>query len=350
MSLVESEARLEEFYPETKPVATFWRQGTEGTYYWRLLIPARHLPARVNSLTYRDTNEECMARQEGTAVWQFLGDLERTKFAARIQSEGVRSLMEVDDNYLVPAPTAPGIRGGWSPTVRKSWETGATGYSHQAHRLLLSSIDGLIASTDEIANQYEGRVPAGIIVCPNSVDPADWEPVAHGHTDRNTVVGYAGSDSHYYDLALVERALDRAHRMGASLVKMGAHQNPWSWPHEQIPWTNDLPGYRKSLQSLDVGLCPLKRGRWHDCKSDIKCMEYLMAGVLPIVQADSPVYGEWADIVPSATTPKEWERVLADVLSWSVEERFRVWARAHAWLLEHKTIHQHIGKWRRAIR
>jgi hypothetical protein len=343
MSLASSSAKLEEFYPDTDPIATFWRQGTEGTYYWRLLIPARHLPARVNSLTYEDSRKDVFARQDGVAIWQFLGDLERTKSAATIQSAGVKTLMEVDDNYLLPPPVVPGFKSGWVSGVRKSFETGASGYSHQAHRLLLPSIDGLIVSTDELANQYEGLVPAGITVCPNSVDPDDWEPV--GRVDRRVVVGYAGSDSHFYDLALVERALDYASRNGASLMKIGAHQNVWRWPHEQMVWTDNLADFRRNLQSIDIGLCPLKSSRWHDSKSDIKAMEYIMAGALPIVQGDSPVYRDWVDLVPSASTPKEWERAVREVLSWDESERLAMWQTAYDWLLENKTIHQHLHKW-----
>ena len=110
MSLVEE--RLKEYTPEGTPIATFWRQGTEGTFYWRLLIPARHLPARVNSLMWDDYTGG-PDRQEGdTAIWQFLGDLERTKFVARMQDRGIRCLMEVDDNYLLPAPHVPGLGVG----------------------------------------------------------------------------------------------------------------------------------------------------------------------------------------------------------------------------------------------
>lgn len=348
MSLVASDARLEEFYPDTEPVATFWRQGTEGTYYWRLLIPARHLPARVNSLTHADTRRNCMERQDGPAIWQFLGDLERTKFAAAIQTRGVKSMMEVDDNYLVPAPTAPGIKSPWVVSIRDSFAIGASGYSNQAHRLLLPSIDGLIVSTDELANQYDGLVPAGIHVCPNSIDPADWAPVEHGHTDRKLVVGYSGSDSHFYDLALVERALGYA-ATRATLMKLGAHQNRWRWPHEQFPWTDDLASFRRALQGLDIGLCPLKRSRWHDSKSDIKAMEYVMAGAIPIVQADSPVYSEWAARTLSASTPKQWERAVKEAIGMTADERHALWKSLHDYVLGERTIDKHIHKWRAAL-
>lgn len=344
---------LREFTPDETPIATFWRQATEGTFYWRLLVPARHLPARINVLKTTDIWDEQghekdpLLRQEGVAIWQFLGDLERTKFAAKVQSEGVPCLMDVDDNYLVPPPRVPGMRKAWQTTVRKSRLKGETGYSHQAHRWILPSIDGLIVSTDELANRYDGLVPAGITVCPNSVEPDDWEPIER--EDRNVVVGYAGSDSHYYDLFTVERALDIAYHSGASLVKMGAHGNDWRWPHEEIAWTDDLAAYRLSLQKIDIGLCPVKRSPWHDCKSDIKAMEYIMAGALPIVQADSPCYADWVDLVPSASTPKQWERAMKEVLSWDTYERLGVWQTAYDWLLENKTIASHIGKWRSCL-
>lgn len=348
MSIVEGE-RLKEYLPDSPPLATMWRQGTEGTNYWRLLIPARHLPARINSLLYSDTlGEDPLARQEGVAIWQFLGDVERTKFAARIQAAGVKSMMEVDDNYLIPAPTSPNMKSGWRATVRKSFERGETGYSHQAHRWILPSIDGLICSTDELAARYEPLVPAGVHVCPNSVELDDWEFVEHGHTERRVTVGYAGSDSHYYDLFLVERALDYASRK-ADLVKMGAHGNNWRWPHTIHPWTDDLAEYRRNLQGIDIGLCPLKRSDWHDCKSDIKAMEYVMAGALPIVQADSPVFKDWVGIVPSASTEKQWEKTVKDVLSWDWEERHEVWGLAYRFLMGNKTIDWHIDKWHTAI-
>ena len=333
-----------EYLPSGPVRATFWRQATEGTNYWRLLLPARHLPGRVNEVLNSDTeNPDPVARQEGVAIWQFLGDLHRTRFAARVQSEGVPCLMEVDDNYLVPAPHMPGRGKSWVSTVRQSFEAGESGYSHQAHRMILPSLDGLIVSTDELANRYDG-LTRHIHVCPNSVDPDDWPKVTYRRRDF-PVVGYAGSDSHYYDLTLIERALDWAARH-TKLAKLGADIRVWRWEHEQVPWTNDLEEYRRNLQKVDIGLCPLKRSNWHDCKSDIKAMEYLMAGAIPIVQADSPCYRDWINLVPSASTPKQWEKAVQEVVLMSHDEREKLWRRAYEWLLKHKTIEGNIQKWR----
>ena len=335
-----------EYVPESTPVATFWRQATEGTFYWRLLIPARHLPARVNSLTWADIDhEDPLHRQEGTAVWQFLGDLGRTKFAAGIQAAGVRSLMEVDDNYLTPAPHMPGREPTWSRSYRDAVVNGR--YSHAAHRQICRGVDGIIVSTEPLAFDYEKVTDKPIFLCPNSIEPDDWEPV--DTTERALTMGYAGSDSHQYDLHLVDRALDWAARKGVGLVKIGITTKKWRWLHEQVPWTNDLDAYRRSLQKIDIGLCPLKRSRWHDGKSDIKSLEYLMAGALPIVQADSPCYRDWVGRVPSASTPKQWEQVVRDVVQMDHDEREAMRLEALDYLMNNKLIQHHIHRWREAV-
>lgn len=339
-----------EFLPDTVPLATWWRQTTPGTFYWRCLIPARHLPGRVNALHWDDFaldsgGEPVLHRQAGTAIWQFLGNATRGLIAAHIQAQGTRVLMEVDDNYLSPPPRMPGTTSQWTTTLDRSEEDR---YSHQAHRRLIEWMDGVIVSTPFLADLYAQHTQAPIFVCPNSVDPDDWEPV--GERDRNVTVGYAGSDSHRYDLHLVERALDTAHRAGADLVKLGATTKQWRWPHHQEPWTNDLDLYRRSLQKIDIGLCPVRRSAWHDGKSDIKALEYVMAGAIPIVQADSPCYSEWVDLTFSASTAKQWDRAVKEALALNPDQRQSMWADLRRHVLLNKTIGSHIHKWREAIR
>ena len=47
----------------------------------------------------------------------------------------------------------------------------------------------------------------------------------------------------------------------------------------------------------------------------------------------------------SASTPKQWERAVKEVLSWDMDERRAAWRKGYDWLLEHKTIQTHIHKW-----
>jgi hypothetical protein len=348
-----------EYLPEGSDVlATWWIQLTPGTTYWRAALPAKHLPGQALRLTFSDLKEDAggqviVPRQRGTAIWQFVGVAMRALIMAHQQDQGVRVLMELDDNYLhaPPIPFAPGTRQ-WKATLSRD---DASEYSHQAHRKIIRWVDGLIVSTEELAERYALRTQAPIYHCPNSIDLDDWPGHSEGWGRSRTsdfdalAIGYAGSASHRYDIALIERGMDWAWRQPNVKLKMLGQSSGDRYPHESIPWSQDLADYRRNLQVLDVGLCPLKRSDWHDCKSDIKAMEYLLAGAVPIVQGDTPCYKDWIDVVPSATTEKDWLKQIKWAVQAPREELREAWQRGYDFLLANKLIDQHIAKWREAV-
>lgn len=332
-------------------LATWWPQATPGTTYVRCQIPARHLPGKLEDLTTRslvpdENGDPFLVGQEGYAsIWQFPGNATRGLMMAQAQEQGHKVMIEVDDNYLKPPPSIPGLRGDWQGKLDR---TVYDKHSYAAHRKLAQWVDGVIVSTPTLVEVYERATSAPVFLCPNAVDPADWDGT-YPENDGPLRIGYAGSPSHMYDFALIDRALDWASRAGLSLYKFGLKNTTWRWEHTEAPWTNTLSDYRKSLRVLDIGLCPLKRGEWHDCKSDLKAMEYTMAGVLPIVQADSPAYADWVDVVPSASTEKQWEKVVKEIGSMDRAEIFMLWTDALKFVYEHKTIDRLIGNWREAV-
>lgn len=332
-------------------LATFWTQLTPGTTYWRCTLPAKHLPGNVLHLKWEDLIEQedgrvVLPRQVGASIWQFVGNGARALLMAHLQSQGIKAIMEVDDNYTAPVPHIPGRNVQWQVKLDRS---PSDNYSIQAHRLIIKWVDAVICATPYLANVYESKTKAPIYVCPNSVDLDDW-PEPRKKDDGIRRIGYAGSDSHRYDLTLIDRALDHASREpGIEVWKIGNRTAQWRWEHKQMEWSDDLAGYRRNLAVLDVGLCPLKRSVWHDCKSDIKAMEYLLAGAVPIVQRDSPCYSDWVDIVPSATTEKDWRKVVKWACFAPRDELKEVYDRGMKYLMENKLIQHHIHKWHEAI-
>jgi hypothetical protein len=354
------EGELEEFVSPDAPLATWWVQMTPGTTYWRANVPAKHLPGDALRLKYADLKEDAegrviVPRQRGnTAIWQFVGVAVRALIMAHQQDQGLRVLMELDDSYLhaPPIPPLPGVIREWGTRIDRE---NAAEYSYPAHRKIIRWCDGLIVSTEELASRYAQRTQAPIYHCPNSVDLDDWPGHSEGWGRSRTsdsdalAIGYAGSGSHRYDIALIERGMDWAWRQPNVKLKMLGQSSGDRYPHENIPWSDNLADYRRNLQVLDVGLCPLKRSDWHDCKSDIKAMEYLLAGAVPIVQRDSPCYRDWVDVVPSATTEKDWLRQIKWAVQSPREELQDAWQRGYDFLLKNKLISQHISKWRRAV-
>jgi hypothetical protein len=332
-------------------LATFWRQATPGTTYWRGYLPMLYLPGQViqmdaNTFSWDDETKTLSSpHQKGVAIWQFLGDDGRSRIALQLQRQGVKTIMEIDDNYLRYAPPLYGKHGAWAKTHREALESG-NGYSTEMHRKVVPMMDALIVSTDDLANEYDS-VHDNIHVCPNSVDPTDWNVE---RTESDVLrIGYYGSPSHMKDYPLAKKALKWAAMQDDVEVSMIGFAPP-AFSGKVVPWNDDLFGGRAALGNIDVGIAPIKRNPWADGKSDVKAMEYAMAGVMPILH-DAPPYSPWKDMgwewMPS--NEKEWDEAIRDIVSMRDEVKALA-AAAKKYVLEYRTIQGNIGSWEAAIR
>jgi hypothetical protein len=339
-----------DFVREGEALATFYRQATPGTTYWRGYIPMRKLPGQVvpvepDSLTENEDGTINLKHARGTLIWQFLGDDGRSRIASQLQRQGFPTLMEVDDNYLRFAPPMYGKISAWQRTHAEAMATG-NGYSIEMHRKIVPTMDGIICATDALANEYE-RLNDNIFVCRNSIDPDDWDvPRTESETLR---IGYYGAPPHIRDYPRAKKALKWASMQdGVEVVMIGF--SPPGWTGKVLPWADNLFDARRNLGQIDVGIAPLTRNPWADGKSDIKALEYAMAGVMPIVQ-DAPPYAPWKDEAGWEWMPKdekEWDEAIRDVVSMRDQVPLMA-AEAKAYVLNNRTIDHEIHAWREAI-
>lgn len=340
-----------DFVREGEALATFIRQATPGTTYWRCYIPARYLPGQVmpmeaDSLSEHEDGSISVKNAKGALVWQFLGDDGRSRVALQMQRQGTPTFMEVDDNYLRFAPPLYGKFGAWTKTHAEAMENG-TGYSVEMHRKVVPLMDGIVCATENLADEYS-EWNDNVRVARNAVDPTDWEALPEREESDVLRIGYYGSPSHVKDWPLAKKALKWAGRQpDVEVVMIGF--TPPGWTGAVFPWEDQLFAARAHLTKIDVGIAPLKRNSWADGKSDVKAMEYAMAGVMPIVQ-DAPPYSPWVesgwDFCPS--TEDEW----MDVIQHVVKNRECVKPAAAAakdYVLRERTIEQEIVAWREAL-
>lgn len=331
-------------------LASFWRQATPGTTYWRGYLPMLYLPGQVipmdaDSIAMGDDGNLILNGQEGVAIWQFLGDDARSRIALQMQRQGLKTLMEVDDNYLRFAPPLYGKNGSWARTHAEAVKNG-TGYSVEMHRKIVPLMDGIIVATDQLADEYSSWND-NVYVCPNSVDPTDWNV----QRDESDVlrIGYYGSPSHVRDWPLVKKAIKRIRRLpDVEVVLIGFR--PPGWTGEVLPWADNLFDARANLGRIDVGIAPLTRNPWADGKSDVKALEYAMAGVMPIVQ-DAPPYQPWVDSGWEwcPRTEADWNDVLHQIVEMRDDVPLLA-AEAKDYVLNNRTIQSNIESWREAIR
>ncbi len=335
---------------EGECLATFWRQATPGGAYVRCLLPARWLPGqslpiRQSDLWWNDELDQLhMPRQRGgAAVWQFLGDNFRSRIAWGLQDQGVRTLMEVDDNYTHPHPRPPGAVVAWHRTIEEAKR--GTGYSNEMHRLLIPTLDGVIVSTEYLRDIYLEYTDS-VYVCPNCVDPADWEDLEEKPSDVLRIV-YSGSQSHLRDAPQLNKAMKWGSRQKGVEVWLQGVNPPWTFA-SHVPWTETLAEYRRKLGAFHVGLAPVIPGYWADGKSDLKALEYTMAGVVPFIANEEPYRPWWGtDFVVESSEDAWLERV-----KWIVRNRDalpELLQEARDYVLGQRTIGANVWRWKEAI-
>jgi hypothetical protein len=338
--------RSDEFH-HPEPLATWWRQDSPGTYYWRCLIPARRLPGQVlvfkGSDLAENEGEIVYPRQQGTAIWQFPGNATTGTIMAGMQSDGIRVLIEVDDSYL-HAPDV-GLHGGWQAELDRSGQTDR--FSLPAHEKLCRFADGIIVATPELEALYS-QINPNVWVCPNQIEPDDWK-ASQAPADGVLRIGWGASHSHLVDAPLVRRALRWAADQPNVEVWVFGIGDVYKFPGsvKKVPWTDDQDVYRANLSRCDVMICPLIETKWSQYKSDLKAMEAAMSGAWPIVSTASP-YKPWHDRTMSCTTAKDWEQAIR----WAVRHRDEIpalAAEAKSYVVAERTIERNIGLWSEAV-
>lgn len=289
--------------PDPELRATWYYQATYATTYVRCLLPARVLPGMAVDyvhLAESENGDVVFQDHSGAAVFQFPGDASRARLMLAMKQMGIRTLIEVDDNYLTASPNN---NPGWARAISA---THISHHSMEGHQEIVKLADGVIVSGEPLYKIYK-KVHPHVYVCQNSVDPADWHMIDKP-TDGILRIGWFASGSHVNDAPIIHRALAWASKQdGVEVILMGYNPLWTDVRYTHVPWTNDLNVYRTVMGRLDIGLCPILPTPWAVCRSDLKALEYTMAGAVPVMSDVSP-YDPWLNGFGclKAGTPNDW--------------------------------------------
>jgi hypothetical protein len=278
--------------------ATFYAQATPAVTYLRAQLPARYLPGMVTTDLHALANAEEVLFPDhlgDTAIFLHPGDKNRAAIMQVFRNEGVRTLVEVDDNYLINPGQTILKRAGWGLKI------GDQPFTRDGHRWITKNSDGIIVTTEALARSYR-KVNPNVYVCPNTVDPADWE-APEKPDDGIFRIGWIAALAHKPDIPLVTRAFDWASRQKDVEVYVTS-SNPmtgaegldprWKFDHGLIPWTQDLDAYRKLFSYFDVIVAPIIPNPFSIYRSDVKALEAAMGLACPVL-SDVPPYEDWTD-------------------------------------------------------
>lgn len=168
-------------------------------------------------------------------------------------------------------------------------------YAKKAVKVLIDTAirnsAGITVSTPELAAEMGGY---GLPVweLPNSLPDYFGGPLfrsGQGHEGEVRVV-WAGSLTHHGDFhEKVRYGLRKAVRNGAAFYCVGAdYRSKLGGLGKHVPWSRNIPAFHRTLPRYDIGLAPLKRSRFNECKSELKVIEYQAAGVVPVAEDIAP--------------------------------------------------------------
>jgi glycosyltransferase involved in cell wall biosynthesis len=232
---------------------------------------------------------------------------------------------------------------------------------------ILGLVDVLTVSTPYLGKLY-APMAKRVEVLPNCLTPELWEPPAVSPFGAHDTVniGWAGSNTHYDDVKLIEPALAdlMRRRKDVCFFRYGAggpdaRRGPTGeWiasellgklPQERLfgmawePYTHHL---RKLLAPLDIGLAPLVHDNdFNRAKSFVKWLEYSAMGI-PTIATHVDPYAEAAGhvVLVRDNSLAGWSRALEWLVK-DAESRRSIGAAARAHVMAHHTIDAHIGKW-----
>jgi hypothetical protein len=278
-------------------LATFYHQATPATTYLRCQLPARYLPGVVRedfAVAYNDEGDVRFPEHRGAAVMQFASDAKRAVAAELMKNQGVRLLVEVDDNYLINPGRAILDRQGWAMKM------GDGSFTRAGHRWIAEKADGIIATTPWLAAQYR-HVNENVFVCPNTVDPPDWPDPVKPDDGVLRIVWFA-SQSHEGDLPLIAPAYRWAAEQKDVEVYL-VNLNPFESQNKAIrlrwkkvgfnfiPWIPDLDAYRAMFSRFDIGVAPVMPTDMGLARSDVKALEMAMGLQAPVLSDVAPYDG-----------------------------------------------------------
>ena len=352
--------------------ATFYEISHTNDMTWRMETPARAIGAKICPIpdtefiraltepntdtafkwTQRDDGKTDYPDHEGAAVWLRPCLVRATHAKAMREIHGIRTVAELDDNYLGNPRHNVSLRvSGWGKQEMED------------HVKAQASNDAVIFSTEYLRDFYAGRfewyfkkwripkkqIPP-LFVCRNHVDFDMFPPVQEPTDNTRLRIGYMGSDSHVWDIKLAYPALKWAHDNGHQVVIIG-HDPQWRrfMDYEYIPWIEPKE-FRRALLPLDIGLCPLVVNHHTLGKSDIKVLEYAMSGASSVAQ-NCLVYNRTLKHEQHCLLVGSRDEMGMSVIRLCRDAKLRkeLVSNCQQYIREERDILKNVGEWREAV-
>ncbi len=311
------------FRPDTINVALIVRGGAimpQSSAFIRLVAPLTHSSIQ-SKVSIRIYPENTLMVDEGADICI----VQRTAFdslyyakrlVSYLKSKGVRLIVDTDDAFMELDPEH--IQYKEQVKLIKSME------------YLINKSEQLWLSTQQLAESFNHHHK---VIMANTLDKRIWQlhdtsGVSKSTTTSPLQILYAGTATHDSDLALVMPALENIynnHPGAFELTIIGVTDKSMDYPwikklQQPEPFGAMYPNFISWLLEqgpFDIGLSPLENSKFNQSKSDIKCLDYLAAGIVPVVSDIKPYQTKDIQdfIIKVKNTESAWTNTLESIIN-----------------------------------
>ena len=201
------------------------------------------------------------------------------ELVAHLREKGVLTVLDLDDDYWNLSPENP-ARESWDPQVLGNLTS------------IVHAVDRVTTPTQELASVLR-PMNSDVRLLPNMLPDEHWPSERkQASADREPLImGWAGSTSHVPDVRMIGsvlvQLLDEFPHLELHLAGVDSSILP-SHPRVRSLTPVRVEQYANLLAGFDIGVAPLVDTRFNRCKSDLKFLEYSMAGVPGVYSRVAP--------------------------------------------------------------
>jgi hypothetical protein len=199
---------------------------------------------------------------------------------------------------------------------------------HDALLHLIKNADELWVSTNNLKKYYQKICKTPVQIISNTLDSRVWRKNIKNVSDALPLQFlYMGTATHGEDFQMIAPWLDKIYKKYPNSFELhivgvsdSLPEKPWLKLIKRKPNTVIYPNFARWIQSegpFDIGLAPLIDSEFNKYKSDIKCLDYLAIGVLPMVSKVAPYSNQDLDkfIFRISNKEEDWLQSLEKIIS-----------------------------------
>ena len=236
-----------------------------------------------------------------TVVFQLVWHKALLLVIDRLNAEGIRTSMEVDDDYFALPRSNPSWIS-FHPKIKMerhvdSKNVGRLGNEKVNYKLdvlkqTCKKVSMIQVSTPELAEVYR-KLNSNVIIIQNCIENELYDAIPR-RNNYKPVIGWFGTKTHMADLAIVLGCFPPE---DTYTLLIAGHPEARYTIFKDLKNVEVIPPYKVEevpniVAKCDIGIVPLVNCRFNDGKSDLKGIEF-GAGSVPVIASDVAPYRRW---------------------------------------------------------